>query len=120
MGTVLAKRICFNSNLKFLFLENPSNNYFITSDQPVFNLLKDLKNEKGNVIYLELYYPLSPSCALKIHFNTTQKEQFQKQIVDNNTIDFLNKSMLENAEFSVFAKTKEQLIALRIEKKQSD
>lgn len=109
MATTLARSISLDKNLKFIFIENNTDNYFITGDQPVFNILNDKVNENGEVIDLELYYPLTPQHALTIHFRTNQTAKFVNEIADNDRIEYLNKRVVENSDFFVFANSKEQL-----------
>jgi len=114
LGTVYTKSISLNPDLKFIFLENETSNHFLTGDQPVFNILNDKLNEKGEVAELELYYPLTPNHALHIHFRTTQIEQFINQKADKDLVDYLNKKVFQNSDFYVFADTKEQLEKLKL------
>lgn len=113
MATTLARSISLDKNLKFIFIENNTDNYFITGDQPVFNILNDKLNENGEVIDLELYYPLTPQHALTIHFRTNQAVKFVSEIANNDRIEYLNKRVLENSNFFVFANSKEQLERLK-------
>lgn len=113
LATTLTRSIALDERLKFIFIENRTNNHFITGDQPVFNILNDKLNEKGDVIELELFYPLTPKHALKIHFRTEQENQFESQLADSDMINHLNKKVLENCDYYVFADTKEQLERVR-------
>lgn len=114
MATTLARSISLDKNLKFIFIENNTDNHFITGDQPVFNILNDKLNGNGEVTDLELYYPLTPQHALTIHFRPEQIEQFENKSADNEMIEFLNDKVLENSDFFVFADSKEQLEKLII------
>ena len=109
MATTLARSISLDKNLKFIFIENQTENHFITGDQPVFNILNDKLNDNGKVIDLELYYPLTPKHALTIHFRPDQIEKFENKYADNEMIEFLNKKVLENSDFFVFADSKDLL-----------
>ncbi len=108
-ATTLAKNIALDPNIKFIFIENDTVNHFITSDQPVFNILNDHINENGEVTHLEFYYPISPNHALIIHFRDDQVDKFVSKVVDDTMINYFNKKVFDNADFFVFADTKDQL-----------
>lgn len=112
-ATSLAAKISLNENLKFVFIENESENNFITGDQPVFNILNGKVNEKGEVLDFELYYPLTPKYALNIHFRIDQTSQFEVKLADNKMIDYLNKRVFESSEFYIFSDTEKQLERLK-------
>jgi hypothetical protein len=112
-ATTLAKSISLNPGLKFIFHENYTTENFITCDQPVFNILNDKVDENGEVIDLELYYPLSPQHALSIHFRNDQPEKYVSNNADKAQIDFSNKKVIENADFYAFADSKAQLERLK-------
>jgi hypothetical protein len=107
-ASTMAVNIASNESLKFTFIENKTSNYFMTGDQPVFNLFGDELDDKGNVYRTELYYPLTPHCALIIHFRKDQKNQFESKDADNEMINYLNKKVFENSDFYVFAYSEEQ------------
>jgi hypothetical protein len=108
-ATTLTRNIALNERLKFIFIHNNTDNHFTTGDQPVFNILGDKLDDNGNVIELELYYPLTPRHALNIHFREDQENQFEDKYADNELVNYLNRKVFENAEYYVFADTKEQL-----------
>jgi len=113
MATTIARSISLDKNLKFIFIENKTDNHFITGDQPVFNILNDKLNETGEVIDLELYYPLTPQHALSIHFRPDQTEKYVSKSADNEMIESLNRKVLENSDFFVFADSEVQLKRLK-------
>lgn len=108
-ATTLSKRVSLDPNIKFIFIENNSANHFITSDQPVFNILNDQTNENEEVTHLEFYYPITPTHALTIHFREDQTDKFISKIADDTMINYLNKKAFDNADYFVFADSKEQL-----------
>lgn len=108
-ATTLATNISFDNNLKFIFHENNTNENFITCDQPVFNILNDKIDEDGNVTDFELYYPVTPKHALTLHFRDDKTDRFLSKNPDEEIVNFLNRKVLENSDFFVFADTKEQL-----------
>jgi hypothetical protein len=113
LGTILARSISLDSRLKFIFIENNTTNHFVTGDQPVFNVLNDQLNEKGEVAELEFYFPLTPKHALNIHFRSDQADQFVNKQADATLIDYLNKKVVDNSDYFVFADNKEQLEKLK-------
>jgi hypothetical protein len=109
MATTMTRSISLDDRLRFVFIENKTDTPFITGDQPVFNLLGDKLNEKGDVAELELYYPLTPNCAINIHFRSEQLGKFENKCADSALIDYLNKKVFENADYYLFANTRKQL-----------
>lgn len=109
LSTTLAKSISLDPNLKFTFFENKTSTHLMTGDQPVFNILNNKLNDKGQVYELELYYPLTPYHAILLHFDKTQKEQFEEKVADTEQVNYFNQRVFENSEFYLFADTKEQL-----------
>jgi hypothetical protein len=103
-----------NERIKYVFIKNDTDEKFLTGDQPVFNLLSDQMDEKGNVLNLELYYPLTPKHALNIHFRADQVEQFEVKYADKELINYLNKKVIEQADFYIFSDTKEQLEKMKL------
>ena len=95
-----------NDGIRYVFIENNTDENFITGDQPVFNLLSDQMDEKGNVLNFELYYPLTPKHALNIHFRTDQVERFENKHADKELISYLNKKVIEHSDFYIFSDTK--------------
>ena len=112
-ATTLAKNISLDPKIKFVFIENCTTNHFITSDQPVFNILNDKLNEQGEVAELEFYYPITPNHAISFHFKDDQNDKFISQVADDALIFYLNNKVLENSDYFVFADTKEQLERLK-------
>jgi len=113
MATNIARSISLDKNLKFIFIENNTNNHFLTGDQPVFNILNDQLNENGEVKELELYYPITPMHALSIHFRLDQIEKYEMKIADEDLINYYNQKVVENSDFYIFADNKEQLEKLK-------
>jgi len=109
LATTMSRSISLDRRIKFVFIENNSDNNFITGDQPVFNLLGNKLNENGDVAELELYYPLTPKCAINIHFRSEQIEQFENKYADRKLVDSLNKKVFENSDYYLFSDTKGQL-----------
>jgi len=112
MATTLARSISLDNKLRFIFIANNTTTSFITGDQPVFNILNDKLNDEGEVVELELYYPLTPKYAIYLHFRPEQVNIFEGKIADENYVNYLNKKVFENADYYVFAdneKTLEQV-----------
>jgi|SRR5690554_942578 len=103
MATTLARSISLDKNLKFVFVKNSTNDHFITGDQPVFNILNDKVNEKGEVIELELYYPLCPVTAIRIHFDNKQENKYIEESVTADKVEYFNQKVFDNSDFFVFA-----------------
>ena len=112
-ATTLAKNISLDPRFKFIFHENNTTEPFITCDQPVFRLLNEKVDENGEVTDLELYYPISPQHAITIHFRNDQTEKYVRNNADKGQIGFFNQKVIKNADFYVFADSKEQLERLQ-------
>lgn len=85
------------NDIKYLLLENYSDTEFITSDQPIINLSNDVNN-------IELYYPLNPKIAIKIHLKKQQKK-YESLKLNEEKVNELNKLIYKNAEEFVFSKS---------------
>lgn len=109
MATTLARSISLDKNLRLVFIENNTTTPFIAGDQPVFNILNDNLNEQGEVIELELYYPLTPKCAISLHFRPQQLDLIEGKTAEANYVKYLNKKVYYNADFYVFADNEEIL-----------
>jgi Protein of unknown function (DUF4238) len=111
MATNIARNLSFDPNLRIRLFENFTNENFITNDQPIFNIC-DEEDENGNVINLELYYPLSPNHAILIHFDTQQKTKLEEIKITESVVKYFNELMIQNAEQFIFANNENQLLAL--------
>lgn len=103
MATTLARSISLDNKLRFIFIENTTTTPFITGDQPDFNILNDKLNDEGEVVELELYYPLTSKYAISLHFRPDQVDIFEGKTADENYVNDLNKKVFENADYYVFA-----------------
>ncbi len=108
-ATNLACNLYSDENLKYIFIENKTDNHFITSDQPVFNLYYDKLNENGEISEFGIYYPITPNHAIEIHIRTEQIDQFVTLNASDEAINFLNQKVLEYADYFVFADSEKQL-----------
>jgi hypothetical protein len=115
LATTVARSISLDKNLKFIFIENNTAIPFITGDQPIFNILGDKADEQGDVQELELYYPLTPKCAVYLHFNPEQVNLYESKIAEEEYVKFLNEKVFENADYYVFANN-EEILKKMIEK----
>jgi hypothetical protein len=85
----------------FNFLTNASETSFITSDQPIYNLLaKDEEEAKE----FKLFYPISPQIALLV-----LKTKTKTNIADLQAVKKYNDYIRRNAYANIFACSKEEL-----------
>lgn len=108
LATKIAQNISFDKNISYTLLEINSDLEFITTDQPVINLLGDLKDENGNTLDMNFYYPIAPKFAIKIEFiegrglynliNPTEED-----------VKTLNRKMYSESNDFVFAREESQL-----------
>lgn len=104
----LAVSLADNGNVRYVFYENKTDLNFLTSDQPLMNLLFDNKDEKGNVLNFEFYYPISTKIAIVVHLKK-QENKYEHVLIDKERVKELNDSLCEYADEYVFAKTESQL-----------
>ncbi|PWS32624.1 DUF4238 domain-containing protein [Pedobacter paludis] len=111
MATTLCRIYSFSKDLNFTFLENSTDIRFLTCDQPVLNLLADMVDETGSTNEIELYYPLSPTLALRISFTARAENWIIARHIDDNEVDYLNKIVAREAHTYVFAEHKNDISA---------
>lgn len=92
---------------RLVIVKNTSSTPFITGDQPVINDKDDMTDEEGMTKELELYYPLSPECALLVKFDDGPR--YEETIVDQNWVDDMNKKIWHHASYHVFGSNKNVL-----------
>ena len=85
----LAVSLSQNQNIKYIFYENNTKIKFLTSDQPLMNLLINDKDENGTVKNFELYYPINPRTAIVIHFGN-QSNKYECAKIDLQKVKMLN------------------------------
>ncbi|WP_189606376.1 DUF4238 domain-containing protein [Salinimicrobium marinum] len=108
LATGMANGLRFYKQTKFIFIENISKVDFITSDQPITNLLEDERDELGNIKSLEFYYPLSPKVALKIHYKD-EGLKFDHIKATEEKVNCLNHIVFNRSEDFIFACTTKEL-----------
>jgi phosphoribosylformylglycinamidine (FGAM) synthase PurS component len=113
----VARNISVDMRTRYKFITNDTSIAFLTSDQPVFNLLADDVDESGATKDLEFYYPLTPNIAITVHRrHEDQIEQCLHVIADERLVNSLNHHMCMNAERWVFAQSQEELATLEANK----
>lgn len=92
----------FLEKYKFVLLMNETGKYFITSDQPVINLLSE-EAKKPNQYDIELYYPITPNIALLV---TNNDKYINKSVIDleEYEVDFLNGKIKSHSNEFIFFK----------------
>lgn len=109
MATTLCRIYSFSKNLNFTFLENSTKMRFLTCDQPVLNILADRVDETGSTNEIELYYPLSPTLALRISFTERSEHWIIARETDDSEVDYLNKIVASEAHGYIFAESKDDI-----------
>jgi Protein of unknown function (DUF4238) len=98
-------------DFQIVVLDNHTEVPFITSDQPIINMLTDGKSfdvpEK-----MELYYPLSPTQAMLYLENSTPTGQFNNPVSIDDAHRF-NQMMLDHSSLRVFSNSEEYLTFLK-------
>jgi len=108
-STNLANSLTFHKDLTFTLLANFTSKEFITSDQPLINLEKEIKDVDNKVLNFKVYYPLNPRLALIIHYDKNPKEKYILEKPDEKEINKLNSYMLKNSDCFIFSQTTELL-----------
>ncbi|WP_210510151.1 DUF4238 domain-containing protein [Pantoea ananatis] len=95
-------RSIYLEKYKFILLSNETKKYFITSDQPVINLLAE-EAKKPDQYDIELYYPTSPKTALLV---TNNKNYDNKSLInlDVHEVNKLNDKIREFSSEFIFNK----------------
>ena len=89
------------NDYRFVFAHNNTGVPFITGDQPAINSRWKEKDADGNIIGLEIYYPMSPTAALIMEFNPGEK--YSDMEVDKDYVKERNIMMKEEAGLYIFA-----------------
>lgn len=95
----------YAKNAHLTLLVNKSNVPFITTDQPVINVLADYQNITKEVEDVLLYYPISPEVAITINDNNLENVMELEEVV----VEQYNKKLVESSYEYVFANSKEAL-----------
>lgn len=112
MSTNVAGYLSLNPELRIIHFENKTSTSFFTNDQPVFNIKNNI-DANGVVKQLELFYPLSPSNAILIHFRNEQKDKVENILASRETVKYFNDMMFKNSDFFMFSNSEQQLIDLK-------
>lgn len=105
-GITLANKLTFEKNLRFKLLINKSNIYFITSDQPIINLID--KNKDGSVDDLIFYYPISPKISIQIDFKNNES-MFESINIDESKVKYLNSKIYQYSNNLIFSNSEQQI-----------
>lgn len=100
---IMAKR----NDYRFALVNNKSTIPFITGDQPVFNALEDITDANGDVLGLELYYPMSPQTALKVAFDSGKK--YEELDGDEEFVKIGNQLIKKQSQIHIFANSEDTL-----------
>ncbi len=109
MALNTAEYISLNPKTRFLFMKNKTSEGFLCSDQPAINLQSDKVDENGEVLELELYYPLSPNSAVLIDFNNNGKERCQNMQIQEDMVNWFNSKIIAYFDNFIFSDNKKQL-----------
>lgn len=96
-------------NATVTLLHNKTDTPFITSDQPIINIKCDYSDDLPQTTELTFYYPISPSKALLINGETSEKEQ---EITEKEVEEY-NSAMAKASSKLIVANTKEMLEQFR-------
>lgn len=108
LATKVAQNISFDKKISYTLLEINNNLEFITTDQPVINLLGNVKDEKGNTSDMNFFYPISPKFAIKIEF-IEGKKLYNLVNPTDDEVKELNRKMYNESNDFIFAREENQL-----------
>jgi hypothetical protein len=103
IAVIISKWVFISSKLQFL--NNKTNEPFLTCDQPVFNLKAPNSIEIVPTEF-ELFYPISPTQALILSEDNLQP---RIEVEDVKRIQWFNNKIRENAKEQIYAKDEENL-----------
>lgn len=104
----IANSLAFLKETRYIFFDNNTEIDFITTDQPIINVKKDVVNNAGEVSQMDLYYPITPKKAIIIHYQE-QEEKRKYVSIENEQVVYYNNMMLKNAREFIFSSSIEQL-----------
>jgi hypothetical protein len=96
---------------KIVVLENDTEVPFITSDQPIINMLSDPK-DFSSPTRMELYYPLSPSQAMLFLEKSTPVPEISLHVSIDEAHRY-NRMMLDHSGLRIFSNSEEYLLFLK-------
>ncbi|QXP73559.1 DUF4238 domain-containing protein [Tenacibaculum sp. AHE15PA] len=102
----MANKLVFEKKLNFKLLINKSDIDFITSDQPIINLIDE--KEDGSVDNLLYYYPISPGLSIQIDYEISNSV-FESISIDESRVKYLNAKIYQGSNNFIFSNSKEQL-----------
>ena len=95
----------YANNAHLTLLVNKTNVPFVTTDQPVINVLADYQNISEEVEDVLLYYPISPEIAITINDNNLENVmEIEEEVVEQ-----YNNKLVESSYEYIFANSKESL-----------
>lgn len=106
-GNTMANKLTFEKKLRFKLLVNKSNVNFITSDQPIINLVD--KNGDGSVDDLVFYYPIGPEIALEIDYKNNESS-FGSINIEESGVNYLNSKIYHCSNNLVFSNSEHQIL----------
>jgi len=104
----IANSLTYVKGIKFVFFDNYTDIDFITTDQPIINVKKDVINSAGEVSQMDLYYPITPKKAIIIHYQE-QKKKRKYILITKEEVIYYNNLMVKNAREFMFSSNIEQL-----------
>ncbi len=108
LATKVTQNISFDKKISYTLLEINNNLEFITTDQPVINLLGNVKDEKGNTSDMNFFYPISPKFAIKVEF-IEGKKLYNLVNPTDDEVKELNRKMYNESNDFIFAREENQL-----------
>jgi len=111
LANTLAYSIYERDEHKLVFLENKTNEYFVTSDLPVINIYNgiDIYNKTLGSEKLELYYPLTPHKAVLLSPEACYAS-FSKIFIDETSVKIYNNAIKKQSCELIFSHNEKELL----------
>lgn len=97
--------VLYNKNAHLTLLYNHTETPFVTSDQPIINVLADYQDINDEVEDIIFYYPISPEIAITVNDNNTEDK---KQLTEAE-VEKYNKMLIDASYEFVFANSEKTI-----------
>lgn len=106
----LAHGLIVANKMSLGVLQTPDELKFITGDQPIINLKLHERDEKGNILDMEFYYPLSPQVAILL--KKDKEPTVYNKTLSSDEVDYYNNFIFDNSYEQVYASSEVELLTL--------
>lgn len=108
IGNILAWNVIQVRKLKVSYIKNKSSLDFITTDQPIINLEREV-DQDGSAKYFKLYFALNPKSSIILDFEAKEDLFEELNIDEEDFIKKLNNELIIESHMFIFSQEKENL-----------